>query len=91
VYWHKSNGKWRAGLKHHGKNAHIGYFTDPLEAAHAYDAYVRRYSLDKGINFPTPPPPHGNDGARDGNSRDQDQDQDHKEGVEEESELGTAV
>jgi len=67
---YRDYGNWRVKLKHHGKNAHVGCFADPLEAAHAFDAYVRRHSLDKAVNFPTPPPLHGNDGDRDGDDCD---------------------
>lgn len=37
VNWHKSKSKWRAYISIDGRNIHLGYFTDPIEAAKAYD------------------------------------------------------
>ena len=36
VYWHKRDRKWRASIRHLGKNLHIGNFDDPLDAHKAY-------------------------------------------------------
>lgn len=37
VYWNKREQKWRAGIGYKGKDFHLGYFKDELEAAKAYD------------------------------------------------------
>ncbi len=42
VSWHKSKGKWEAGIKIQGKRMDIGYFNSEKAAAHAYDATARR-------------------------------------------------
>jgi len=31
------NGHWRSGIKVNGQRIHLGVFTDPIEAARAYD------------------------------------------------------
>ena len=36
VCWHKNHKKWIAGIKINGKIKHLGYFTDELKAAEAY-------------------------------------------------------
>jgi hypothetical protein len=36
-------GKYRSQIKHNGKVYHLGYFTDPVEAARAYDAAAKKY------------------------------------------------
>jgi len=36
VGWHKKNKKWRASITIHNKTKHLGYFTNELEAAQAY-------------------------------------------------------
>ena len=38
VSWDKSSNKWRASIRLDGRVVHLGMFTDPVEAAHAYDA-----------------------------------------------------
>ena len=38
VSWDKSAGKWKAQLRHGGKNHHLGYFTEEQDAAAAYQA-----------------------------------------------------
>jgi len=37
VSWYKREQKWRAGIGYKGKDFHLGYFNDELEAAKAYD------------------------------------------------------
>lgn len=37
VTWHKLNGKWQSQVMVNNKNKYIGSFSDPLEAAIAYD------------------------------------------------------
>lgn len=38
VFWDRGCGKWKAAIKHLGKNYHIGRYATAEEAAHAYDA-----------------------------------------------------
>lgn len=38
VSWQKRDRRWRAKIVFHGQRIHIGYFTDVIEAARAYDA-----------------------------------------------------
>ena len=37
VHWHRHNKKWEAYIRIHSKRIFLGYFSDPAEAAHAYD------------------------------------------------------
>jgi hypothetical protein len=37
VSWFKRDKKWRAGIKHRGKNIYLGTFQDELSAAKAYN------------------------------------------------------
>lgn len=37
VSWHKVARKWAVHIRHNGKKTYLGLFTDPLEAAKAYD------------------------------------------------------
>jgi hypothetical protein len=37
VHWKKAAGRWRAQISHNGSRRHLGYFTDEVEAAKAYD------------------------------------------------------
>lgn len=37
VHWHKTNKRWTAKITIEGKNKHLGYFKDKVEAAKAYD------------------------------------------------------
>ncbi len=39
-------GKWRAATKICGKSVHLGYFTDKLEAAKAYNEAAKKYHGD---------------------------------------------
>lgn len=50
VYWDK--GKWRARITIDGKHLHLGYFTDEVEAAKAYDAQARLLGRMGSLNFP---------------------------------------
>lgn len=37
VHWHQARGKWQVEIMVRGKRTFLGYFTDPDEAAAAYD------------------------------------------------------
>jgi len=41
VAWHKAAQKWQAQIQNVGKQMHLGYFTDEVDAARAYDAAAR--------------------------------------------------
>jgi hypothetical protein len=52
VYWHKSMKKWVATIKAGGRRRHLGYFTDEVEAAGAYDAAAKElHGEHAGLNF----------------------------------------
>lgn len=55
VCWHKASNKWQAAIKVKDKRIHIGVFSTPEEAAHAYDKKARELlgSAAK-LNFPKP-------------------------------------
>ena len=42
VGWDKKNRKWRAQIRHDGKNQHLGSFDDEHDAARAVDTAARR-------------------------------------------------
>jgi len=50
VSWHKSSNKWLAQISVNNKKLHIGCFTDKLEAAKTYDAYVIKNNLEHTLN-----------------------------------------
>jgi hypothetical protein len=53
VYYGKREKKWHAAICFNGKRMHLGYFTDELEAAKAYDAAARVYHGEFAVlNFP---------------------------------------
>src|SRR5690606_21337828 len=53
VYWKKQYSKWFASIRNDRKQIHLGYFSDPVEAARAYDAAAREYHGDfASLNFP---------------------------------------
>ena len=37
----KDRNKWRASIQYEGKNIHLGYFTDELEASKAYENFLK--------------------------------------------------
>lgn len=53
VCWNKCNKSWKACMKIAGKNTHIGYFDDEVDAAKAYDIKALQIRGDKArTNFP---------------------------------------
>jgi hypothetical protein len=53
VCWHKRQGKWIGTINKEGKRTHLGYFTDEVEAAKAYDkAAIELYGEFARLNFP---------------------------------------
>jgi hypothetical protein len=42
VYWSRQRGKWVASIWFDGRERHLGVFTDPAAAAHAYDAAAHK-------------------------------------------------
>lgn len=52
ISWHKANKNWRAQIMVAGKFISLGSFTDPLEAACAYDmAAVKHFGSFSSCNF----------------------------------------
>ena len=50
--WHKTQGKWKAQIKHRGEKQNLGSFADEVAAAEAYDAAALRLKgPDATINF----------------------------------------
>lgn len=55
VTWRKDLGKWNAFIEIKTKRIHLGYFTDPMEAACAYDmAAVKYFGEFAHCNFAMP-------------------------------------
>lgn len=53
VTWDHGKGKWKVLIRVEGKQRRIGRFTDPAEAARAYDRAARQYHGDTAVlNFP---------------------------------------
>lgn len=42
VHWFKTRNKWRASITSNYKEKHLGYFTNEIDAAMAYDAAAKR-------------------------------------------------
>ena len=64
VSWNKRSRNWEAGIRHDGKNQHLGRFDDEHEAARAVDTAARRLRGEDAhggrsgtnwlwLNFPT--------------------------------------
>ncbi len=53
VHWSSRWKRWVAGIRANGKKRHLGYFSDPVTAAHAYDrAAVEVFGEFAYLNFP---------------------------------------
>jgi hypothetical protein len=53
VTWNKREKKWRACLRHAGKNMNIGTFDNEIEAARAYDTVAKNFRGHFAVlNFP---------------------------------------
>lgn len=53
VSWHAKRGKWHAHIRHEGRLRHLGYFDNPIGAAHAYDAAaIEMFGAFARVNFP---------------------------------------
>lgn len=53
VCWNKCNHSWKACIKLDGRNLHIGYYDDEVDAAKAYDMKAMQMKQSKAIlNFP---------------------------------------
>mmetsp|Transcript_5780 Transcript_5780/g.7593 ORF Transcript_5780/g.7593 Transcript_5780/m.7593 type:complete len:391 (+) Transcript_5780:208-1380(+) len=53
VCWNKCNSSWKSCIKIKGKNTHIGYFDDEVDAAKAYDFKAIQVRGEKAnLNFP---------------------------------------
>lgn len=56
VSWHKARSRWQVRIHiAPGNERHLGYFTDEMQAAMAYDAWARIcYGEFACLNFPEP-------------------------------------
>ena len=53
VSWNSRQKGWKAGIVTNGKRTHLGYFTDEIDAALAYDQAAREQHGEYGVlNFP---------------------------------------
>jgi len=53
VHWHKLHRKWLARITFKKKTIHLGYFTDEIDAAKAYDEAAKKYHGEfASLNFP---------------------------------------
>ena len=55
LYWDSGDKRWIAKIQANGKRVHIGYFTDEIEAAKAYDEKASQLHGEFAcLNFPPP-------------------------------------
>ena len=47
VCWNKRQGKWQGAISLYGKAKHLGYFTEELKAANAYQKALKEYERSK--------------------------------------------
>lgn len=53
VCWNKTNKKWRSNITVNFEQKHLGYFSDEISAAKAYDAAAKKYHCEFAVlNFP---------------------------------------
>ena len=52
VSWYKQSKNWRVSIRVGGKTKGLGYFSDEIAAARAYDEFVIAETLNKPLNFP---------------------------------------
>lgn len=52
VCWKPQHRKWHAQISHNGKKIGLRYHDTEVEAARAYDAYVKENNIDRPLNFP---------------------------------------
>ncbi len=50
--WLCKNGKWTANIKCNNEQIHLGRFTNPIDAAKAYDAKAKELDSGHPLNFP---------------------------------------
>jgi hypothetical protein len=43
VSWHKQHNKWASSIRLNNKDIHLGYYTDIIEAAKAYNEAAQKY------------------------------------------------
>lgn len=55
VFWHSKAGKWAARIIFEGKSIHLGFHTEEMDAAKAYDKAARKYfKAFAKVNFEHP-------------------------------------
>lgn len=52
VSWYKRGGKWQAKIGYNGKQIHLGFFLNEIDAAKAYDRAAQKYFREfSRLNF----------------------------------------
>jgi hypothetical protein len=53
VYWNKNAKRWAAKIRANGRNMHLGYFNDEVDAGRVYDHAARsHFGAFARLNFP---------------------------------------
>jgi hypothetical protein len=52
VWWDATKKRWGAQIEFKNQKLKLGYFTEQLQAAQAYDAKARELKGDKVLSFP---------------------------------------